>query len=118
MKRWAIIILLVSILGCSSHPDSLSSDESGPVLTATVVSYNSGVEWDHFDDGSFDVRDQLQLAIAPSDDPLSVSLSPSDLPTDSPFRIAGTRFTFQLDQPLSADTPLFWEALNSPAVLE
>ena len=88
------------------------------MLTATVVSCNSGAEWDHFDDGSFDVRDQLQITIAPNDASLSVSLSPNDLPEDSPFRIAGTRFTFNLDEPISSDTQLFWGALDNPTVLK
>ena len=119
MKRWTTIILLLSILpGCTSQPDSHSSGSSSPVLTATVVSYNPGVEWDHFDNGSYDVRDQLQLTIAPNDKPMSVSLSPTDLPDESPFRIGGTRFTFQFDKPPTDDTQLFWGALKRPTVLK
>ncbi len=88
------------------------------MLTATVVSYSSGVEWDHFDDGTFDVRDQLQLTVAPDNEPLSVSLSSHDLPEDSPFRIAGTRFTFEFEQPHTTDAQLFWGALKSPTVIK
>ena len=118
MLRYVTIILLACMLGCNSQPDSNSSRSAVPMLTATVVSYDSGVEWDHFDDGSFDVRDQLQLTIAPNDRPLSLSLAPNELPEDSPFRSAGTCFTFHLDEPITTDTQLFWGGLNRPTVLQ
>ena len=124
MKRCATIALLVFMLGCSSssesgsQSDSDSSSSSVALRTATVVSYKSGVEWDHFDDGAFEVRDQLQLSIEPNADLVSVSLSPKALSKESPFRIAGTRFTFQSDLPISSETRLFWDALKSPTVVE
>jgi hypothetical protein len=109
--------MLACTFGCKSQQDNSFSRGVGPMLTATVVNYDSGVEWDQYDDESFDVRDQLQLAVAPDDRPLIVSLSPHELPDDSPFRIAGTRFTFQPDKPLTTETQLFCGALNRPTVL-
>ena len=119
MKCWVATVLLVGIAGCGSQPESKkSSSNPVPLITATVVSYNSNVEWDHFDDGSFDVRDQLELNIAPDDKKLVVSLPPNELPDESPFRITGTRFTFRLEEPHRNDAELFWNAIIDPTVLE
>jgi len=111
--------MLIAVLGCNSQQKANNSSSSpNTSLTATVVSYQSSVEWDHFQDGSFETHDQLQLKLDPDDASLSVSLSPKVLPPDSPLRIAGTRFSFHLDSPISSNTKLFWGAVKDPTVLE
>ena len=86
-------------------------------MTATVVSYEHNVQWSHFEDGSFAAYDRLKLQLE-SNDSLSVSVTTTELPDDSPFRRAGTRFTFTLTDPIRPDVHLAWGAINNPTVIE
>ncbi len=121
MFRFATILGLLTLLsGCSAKVPSSSADASPLRMTATVVSYEPNSEWDHFDDGSFATYDTLTLKIESTGnnerESLAISVSPTDLPNDSPFRIAGTRITFTLDDPISSDVHLAWGALKYPKV--
>lgn len=121
MFRFAAILVLLTLCGCTTKSTSQSSDNSQLSIVATVVTYESNVEWDHFDDGSFATYDKLTIQLessVPDNDSLAISISPTDLPDDSPFRVPGTRMTFTLDNPITPDVHLYWGALNNPTVVE
>jgi hypothetical protein len=122
MCRIAAILVLVTLCGCTTKSKSNSSDNSRPSIVATVVAYESNVEWDHFGDGSFATYDkltlQLESSLNPDNESLAISVSPTDLPDDSPFRVPGTRMTFTLDNPITPDVHLTWGTLKNPTVAE
>ena len=72
----------------------MSSNSTDVLVTATVMSYEPTVEWDHFDDGTFAAYDLLTLkVVAPqryAETTLSIILPSSKLPDDSAFRTADT----------------------------
>lgn len=121
VARLLVCVVLVAG-GCQKPvvPASVVPSPTGP-FTATVVSYDLNVEWDHFEDGSFATRDRLQLkldSVGARDGELAVSLLPTDLPDDSPIRISGTRLTFSLESPIEPDFHLGWGALTDVRVIE
>lgn len=117
MFRFATFLLLVLLCGCNTQPETDVGDNSQPSLIATIVSYGHNAEWDHFDDGSFATYDHLALKLD-SGESFSIAVSPETLPEESPFRMADTRFTFTLSEPLNADTHLVWGSINDPTVID
>ncbi len=117
MFRSATMLTLLTLFGCHSNPPGNAERSSPADQTATVVSYERNVQWDHFDDGSFATYDQLTLKLD-SNESVSVAVSPEELPDDSAFRIPGTRFTFTLTEPLDAGTHLAWGAIADPVIIE
>jgi hypothetical protein len=122
MLRFATIFVLLILGGCTTKSASTSSDNSQHSVVATVVGYESNVEWDHFDDGSFATYDKLTLQLETpansNNKSLVISVSPTDLANDSPFRVSGTRMTFTLDDPITPDVNIAWGALKNPTVVE
>lgn len=52
MYCWATVLAVLVLGGCNAQP-STDARQTPSVMTATVVSYESNSEWDHF---------QIQLA--------------------------------------------------------
>lgn len=117
MIRFTTFSLLVLLCGCNSQLRSNASANSRPALTATVVSYEQNMEWDHFTDGRFETYDQLTLKLD-SDEVFSITVAPGTFPDESPFRVSGTRFTFTLSEPRQADIHLAWGAIDNPTLIE
>jgi hypothetical protein len=121
MMRLALSLSLLVACGCS-EPTASTDDSSKAMIAATVVSYETNAEWDHMENGAFAARDILTLELdAPvhgSKKTLAVSLLPTDLAEDSPFRKPGTRLTFVLDESIDDDIHLAWGALKNPTVVK
>jgi len=98
----------------------MSSDSSGVRMTAIVAFYEPAAEWDHFDDGTFSAYDTITLQVVSPERyagaTLSVTVPPTELPEDSAFRTAGTRFTFTVRESDIGATGLAWGAIDDPAI--
>jgi hypothetical protein len=117
MFRLTLLFVIAVFAGCT-QPTMSSASRSPEPIRATVVSYETNAEWDHFDDGTFAARDKLTLSLdasVPGDTgTLSISLLPADLAENSPFRLPGTQMTFTLDEPITSGIYLAWGALKNP----
>lgn len=110
--------VLLLIAGCRP----IDNEPTANFYVATVSHYESGAAWDHFEDGTYARWDQLTLEAEslPSRTPLllRIFLEDGQLSSDSPFRKAGTRLRFQLDEEQVQADMLMWSALSQVELLE
>ena len=120
MIRFTFLMIMTMSVGCADAFVN-SNGEVPASYVASVASYESSAEWDHFDDGTFATYDRIKLIIiSPDSDKgrtLSFTVPPSQFDEDSPFRRIGTRLTFLLDAPESGLSVLAWGSLRNPTVL-
>ena len=122
VKTLSFLILLALASSCDRRPaDEPRAEQRATPIKAEVTAYENGASLDHFDDGSFEVFDSLQLKILEPKhlvgESLHVLVEPEELPPDSPLRSVGTQCTFELNlSHLDADQ-LFWGALENVLIL-
>ncbi len=114
-------IVLCAICGCT-RDGAVPKDPSQGKIRATVVACEIGVQWDHFEDGSFAAYDQITLRIDSSQKQkkpiVRVIVGSNELPANSPYRSVGTRLTFSFDGDLPTEDKIYWGALEDRQLLE
>ncbi len=113
-------IAALSLTGCATG-SNLSTGDAGVPVIAVVKSWEASVQWDHFEDGSFETRDAMTLTIitppACAGRMLRVMVDPGAVPNHSPLRVAGTRLSFRIDPARLNDDPVFSGALQDPVII-
>ena len=118
MRKLSFLILVAVVASCNRRPaDEPRAEQFATPIKAEITAYENAAAWDHYDDGSFEAFDSVQLEIIEPEhlagESLQVLVESSELPPDSPLRVVGTQCTFELNLAhLDADQ-LFWGVLEN-----